>query len=412
MSDTKEKKVISRKKFEALKQQQRRRRRITYTVLGVLAFVLILILGYSFGIYEKLLDAMGIKRDISVTPVLTQIEYEPRGDYVIGAVQDCIILCDENGVTGLDRDGVWKWNVRCTIEKPLMRCGESFVLISEYGGKCIWAFDANGQRFRYDSAVPVIGAFSGDSGASLIVLCRQNDFETSATYLTCNDGILNEVFTRKFGTYHMIAGAQSAYPDFLALSGVYESGGEMTGSVVFMRTRDGEVISTAVTEGQVYPILQYLNKDTLFAANSQSLRLLRRVGTASSDKDVDLEVWSAGGGRLALADAVCADERYCVAAFREENVTESSSTVSSLIYYNKSGKEKHHVEVEGRIEKVLSLGNTVVAYTDRNVYMYNIVGNYIGKQELSSDIRTVSYLDDRNVMVACQDGIYRVSFEG
>ena len=54
----------------------------------------------------------------------------------------------------------------------------------------------------------------------------------------------------------------------------------------------------------------------------------------------------------------------------------------------------------------------MVAYTDRNVYMYNVVGNYIGKQELSSDIRTVSYLDDRNVMVACQDGIYRVSFEG
>ena len=411
MSDTKEKKVINRKKFEELKKQQLRRRRITYTVLGVVGLVLILVLGYSLGIYEKLLDAMGVKRDISVTPVLTQIEYEPRGEYVIGAVNDCIILCDENGVTGLDRDGVWKWNVHCTIENPLMHCGESFVLLSEYGGKCVWAFDGNGQRFRYDSELPIIGAFPGDSGESLIVLCKQSDFETSATYLNCNGGILSEVFTRKFGTYHMITAAQSVYPDFLALSGVYESGGEMTGAVVFMRTRDGEVISTSVTEGQVYPVLEYLNKDTVFAVNSESLRLLRKVGTASSGKDVDKELWSARGGRLTIADAVCVDGQYCVVAFREENVQESSSSVSSLVYYNGGGKEKHRVEVNGRIENVLALGNTVLAYTGRCVYMYNENGNYIGTQELSSEIRTVSYLDSRNVMVACQDGIYRISFE-
>ncbi|MBR5280625.1 MAG: hypothetical protein IKU26_06650 [Clostridia bacterium] len=412
MSSTKEKKVVSRKKFEEIKKQQRRRKRITCTVLGVLALLLILVLGYTLGIYEKMLDAMGIKRDISVTPTLTTIEYAPRGEYVIGAVADSIILCDENGVTGLDRDGVWKWNVHCTIENPLMRCEESFVLLSEYGGKCVWAFDGNGQRFRYDSELPIIGAFAGDSGETLMVLCKQSEFETSATYLTCKDGLLQEVFTRKFGTYHMIAGAQSQNPDFLALSGVYSSGGAMTGAVVFMRTRDGEVISTAVTEGQVYPILTYLNKDTVFAVNGESLRLLRKAGTATSDKDIDKELWSAGGGRLAIADAVCVNGKYCVVAYREENVEESSRTISSLIYYNSAGKEKHRVEVDGRIEHVLSFGNTVLVYTENCVYMYNETGNYIGTQEFSSKIRTVSYLDDRTAMVACQDGLYRVSFEG
>lgn len=411
MSDTKEKKVISRKKFEALKKQQLRRKRITCTVLGVVVLALILVLGYSFGIYEKLLDAIGVKRDISVTPVLTQIEYEPRGEYVVGAVDDCIILCDENGVTGLDRNGVWKWNVNCTIENPLMRCGASFVLLSEYGGKCVWAFDGNGQRFRYDSELPIIGAFSGDAGDSLMILCKQSEFETSATYLNCSGGTLSEVFTRKFGTYHMITAAQSVRPDFLALSGVYASGGEMTGAIVFMRVRDGEVISTSVTEGQVYPVLHYLNQDTVFAVNSQSLRLLRKVGTASSGKDVDRELWSAGGGRLAIADGVCVAGRYCVVAFRDENTAESTSAVSSLIYYNSDGKEKYRVEVNGRIERVLSLDNTVLAYTDRCVYMYNEKGNYIGTQELSSEIRMVSYLDSRTVMVACQDGLYRISFE-
>ena len=412
MSNTKEKKVVSRKQFEEIKRQQRRRKRITCTVLGVVAFLLILVLGYTFGIYEKLLDAMGIRRDISVVPVLTTLECEPRGEYVIGAVADSIILCDENGVTGLDRDGVWKWNVRCTIENPLMRCEDDFVLLSEYGGKCVWAFDGNGQRFRYDSELPIIGAFAGDSGETLIVLCKQSDFETSATYLSCAAGTLREVFTRKFGTYHMIAGAQPQTQDFLALSGVYDPGGEMTGAVVFMRTRDGEVISTAITEGQVYPVLTYLDQETVFAINGESLRLLRKVGTASSDKDVDRELWSAGGGRQAIADGTCVNGKYCVVAFREENMEESSQTVSSLIYYNRAGKEKHRAEVDGRIERVLSLGNTVLVYTENCVYMYNETGNYIGTQEFSSKIRAVSYLDSRTVMVACQDGFYRVSFEG
>ena len=55
MNDTKEKKVISRKKFEALRKQQLRRKRITYTVLGVIGLVLVLVAGYSFGVYEFVL---------------------------------------------------------------------------------------------------------------------------------------------------------------------------------------------------------------------------------------------------------------------------------------------------------------------------------------------------------------------
>ncbi len=412
MSNTKEKKVINKKTFEEMRQRQIRRRRAVFTTVGVFALVLVLVLGYCFGLYERLLDAMGVERDISVEAVATELEYVPRGAYQIGAIEDCIIIYDENGVTGLDRFGGWKWNLSCTAENPVMNCYKDFLLLTDYNGKTVWAFDKDGQRWYYESDEPVVGAFSTDEGDSVMLLCGQEDFETSVTYLTCNKGVLTPVFTRKFGTYHMIAGTRSANKAHLALSGVYSSGGEMTGAVVFLRVRDGEVFSTVVTEGAVYPVVEYLNKDTVFAANTESLRLIKKTGTASQSGDAEKVLWLRGGGRQAIADAACVGGRACVVAFYEENLQESSGSISTLLYYNNSGREKRTVEIDGVARGLVSQGNTVVAYTDREIYMFNERGNRIGSYKFKSDVKTVSYLDEKVVLVACQSGMVCVSFEG
>lgn len=419
MSSTKEKntvpnqkkKAVSRKFLEELRRRQLRRRRIMFTTLGTLVLLLILILCYSFGVYEKLLDAFGVERDISVEPSATEISYVPRGEYVLGAADGCVIVYDENGVTGLDRNGTWKWNVSCSVETPVMNCYGSFLLLSDYNGQTVWAFDGTGQRWRYDSEMPVVGAFASSSGDALMVLCSQEDFETSVTYLTCDGGMLTEVFTRKFGTYYMIAGDRSDNKEQMALSGVYSSGGELTGSVVFMRVRDGEVFSTEVTEGQAYPMLSYLNEEVVFAANAESLRLMRKSGTASQSSDQSKEIWSRNGGRTVIADAICVNGKYCVVAFRDENTQESSSTVSSLVYYNSAGEKKKEIQVEGAVRGVLSSDQTVLVYTDRSVLMFSDDGGYIGTYTVQADIETVAYIDRRNVMVSCQSGMVMVSFE-
>lgn len=411
MNDTKEKQTISKKTFEELRKRQLRRRKIVFTILGAVALVLVLLLLYCFGVYEKFLEAVGIEPDISVDAVVSEIAYAPRGEYLVGAVQDCIIVCDENGVTGLDQTGAWKWNVSCPVTNPVMQCYKDFVLLSDTEGKNLWCFDQYGQRFRHDSQLPIVGAFASETGDSIALLCSQADFETSVTYFTCKDGNLTQIFTRKFGTYHMFAGDRSTDKESIVLSGVYASGGELTGATVFMRVRDGEVFSTVVTQGEAYPLVEFLNNNVVFAANTDSLRLIRRVGTASSKEDMEKVVWSRDGGRMYIADAACVAGKYCVVAYQRDNIEDAGSGNSSLIYYNSVGEVIREVEIKGRLRGVETQGKIVVAYTDRGVHMFNEKGNRIGSYTFESDIKSVSYVGNRAILVVCRDNIWRVSFE-
>lgn len=411
MNDTKEKQAISKKTFEELRKRQLRRRKIVITTLSAVALTLVLILLYCFGVYEKFLEAIGVEPDISVQSIASDISYAPRGEHLVGAVQDCIIICDENGVTGLDEKGNWKWNVSCPVVNPVMQCYKEFVLLSDVEGKTLWCFDKNGQRFRHDSEEPIVGVFASQTGDGFALLCSQTDFETAVTYYTCKDNVLTQIFTRKFGSYHMFAGDRSPNKEAFALSGVYATGSELTGATVFMRIRDGEVFSTVVTQGHVYPLVQYLNNDIVFVANTESLRMIKRLGTASSSKDSEKVIWSRDGGRMSIADIACVAGKRCVVAYQNNNLEDAGSGNSSLIYYNNVGKSVREIEIEGSLQGIETQGKIVVAYTNRGVYMFNEKGNRIGSHLFESDIKSVSYIGDREIVVACLDGIQHVSFE-
>lgn len=411
MGDTKEKKTVSKKTFEALRKRQMRRKKIAITSFCALALALVLVLLYCFGVYEKFLEAIGVEPDISVEAVVSDVSYVPKGESIVGAVQNCIVVCDENGVTGLDKQGAWKWNVSCPVVNPVMQCYDDFIILLDHDGKNVWCFDQNGQRWRYDSDKSILGAFSSDAGDALVLLCSQQDFETSVTYLNYKNGALTETFTRKFGTYHMITGSRSPSKESLVVSGVYASGGELTGAAVFMRVRDGEVFSTVVTQGQAYLYTEYLNNDTVFAANSESLRYLKRVGTASAKQDQEKVLWSRDGGRTSIADVACVDQTRCVVAYKEDNVQETAGAKSSLIYYNSDGSVYRTIHLDGNAQGVETRGRTVTAYTDETVYMFNEKGNRIGSHAFSSKIQSVSYIGNREIIVVCQEGMWRVSFE-
>ncbi len=405
------KKVISRKVLEELRARQLRRRRIVLIAAAGILLTVALILCYSFGVYEQLLDWIGVERDISVTPTATKIAYVPRGTPTVGSTKDCIIIYDENGVTGLTPAGEWKWNVAYSVETPVMKSYASFLLLCDYGNKTILAFDGNGLRWRYDAEMPIVGCFASDVGDHLMVLCSQKDFATSATYFTCDEKEIKEVFTRKFGTYYMIAGAAGKNQAQLALSGVYASGGAVTGAITFLRARDGEVFTTEIADGETYPLVDYLNDDTVFVANPDGLRLMRKSGTASEKSDMNKKLWSRDGGRTAIADMVCVGDEHCVVAFRTENADESTAAKSSLAFYDAAGKTQRNVDIEGSVLGLASRDDTVVAYTANAVYMFNEQGNQIGVHRVSSDIQQVSYMDARNVVLVCGQDTLRISFE-
>ena len=114
---------------------------------------------------------------------------------------------------------------------------------------------------------------------------------------------------------------------------------------------------------------------------------------------------------MSIADIACVAGKRCVVAYQNNNLEDAGSGNSSLIYYNNVGKSVREIEIEGSLQGIETQGKIVVAYTNRGVYMFNEKGNRIGSHLFESDIKSVSYIGDREIVVACLDGIQHVSFE-
>ena len=174
---------------------------------------------FAKGGYEKILDFLGIERNIAVTPTITEVACELKGEPVIAGVGGTIIIYDEQGVTGYGSDGKWKWNEACTLENPVVSyCGGS-VVYTDSGGTAAYAFGPEGILWRYGSEKKLMAVFGGDSG-QICMIHEENEYLSAATIFEYDEKAseLKELFTRKFGSHYMLAGAVSADGRQLALS--------------------------------------------------------------------------------------------------------------------------------------------------------------------------------------------------
>src|SRR5690554_3523534 len=113
---------VASKRIDINYERERRKRlKRTYTVAIVtLIAIAIVLVVYATGGYEKLLSILGLKGDVFVEAKGNIIEYSPKGESVVAAVNGTIIVCDENGVTGLDETGKWKWNSFFEFNNPFI----------------------------------------------------------------------------------------------------------------------------------------------------------------------------------------------------------------------------------------------------------------------------------------------------
>ncbi|PWM20938.1 MAG: hypothetical protein DBX53_07560 [Clostridiales bacterium] len=411
MPDTKEKhekrsKIIPHGEMDKRRAaQKRKRRRLLGLIAAVIAAVLLIVF-FAKGGYEKILDFLGIERNIAVTPTITEVACELKGEPVIAGVGGTIIIYDEQGVTGYGSDGKWKWNEACTLENPVVSyCGGS-VVYTDSGGTAAYAFGPEGILWRYGSEKKLMAVFGGASG-QICMIHEENEYLSAATIFEYDEksSELRELFTRKFGSHYMLAGAVSPDGRQLALSGAYSKGGDAAGIVSFLRMSDGEVF-TSDAEDEIYVKMFYADDGRLFAANSDSVRVLYHSLTASSEEDSDQEIWNRENGRELLADAVLVNGKYLVAALNSEN---SGKTV--VKGYDTAGKERLNFEISGNIIGMHTAGDAVLLYTDRYIYMYNEKGLLIGTQEAGFTIKKAVCTDSRHAAVYGDGRVLSVSFQ-
>lgn len=400
-------KVIKQTEIDARRKEKKTRRNRFYIYLAAALSVTLIIVFFISGGYEKVLDLLGIERDVSVEPKVTKLDTDVREKALIFGINNTLIIYDEHGVTGYAKDGKWKWNFQCDLTEPAVSSCNSFVILYDIGGKAVYAFNADGLVWRFGSEQKIKSVFAGGENCICVMheepeyLCAVSVYNYDAKTMG-----LKEQFKRKFGSHYMLAGAVSQDGKQIAVSGVLSSGSKPKGIVSFLRVSDGEIFSGEDTDGDVYIKSVYSKNGSVFMANSDSLRLLKSSMSVSSDNDVNNKLWDRKNQQEKITGAVLLNGNTCAIAVGSEDY--SKSTVKS---FGENGKQGFNLEITGIIKGIDSYGDGLLVYTEKNIYFYNGNGALIGTQEAGFAIENAVCIGKRNAAVHGEGQVLLVSFE-
>ena len=365
-----------------------------------------LVIFFATGGYEKILDFMGIERDVSVTPTVVSVEAQLKGNVILAGNQGTTIVYDEQGVTGYGTDGKWKWNEKCSVSNPsVFDCGD-FVVVADVGGTAAYAFNKDGQVWKYGSQEKIKSVFG--KGKYVCIIHEEKEYSSAATVYEYDSktSSLKEKFTRKFGSYYMLTGAISNDGKQMVLSGVFSEGGVVSGIISFLRMSDGEIFSNSNTENEAYVKVFYTADNKVFAVNSDSVKVLYKTLSVSTGDDYEKTLWSREGKQEKIIDADIVDGKYCIIAIGSEN-----SVKTTLKGFDSEGKESLNLEIDGNITGVDSVGETFMVYTQKLTHLYNTRGFLIGTAETGFEISKAVCADSRYLGICGEGKLSTASFK-
>lgn len=408
----KEKNVINETKIIDNKEIERRREKVTKNKKKIViislasAALIFIIVFFAVGGYEKILDFLGIERDVSVTPTVLSVEAELKGSTLLAGKNSVAIVYDEQGVTGYGADGKWKWHVESSVSNPTVTdCGD-FAVIADIGGTAAYAFNQNGAVWQFGSGSVIKSVFG--RGKYVCVVHEEKEYLSAATMYEYDSktSTLKELFTRKFGAHYMLTGTISEDCKQMVLSGVYSDSGEARGNISFIRLSDGEIFSNEDTENNIYVKAFFAENNTVFAVNSDSVKVFYKTLSVSSGEDRESEIWSRQNMQSSIIDTTLVGNKYCLIAVGSDHADKSIIKAFDI-----TGKEILNFEVSGNVIGVNSVGDTFALYTDTHVMLYNSKGILIGSVEAGFKIDDAVCTDSRHVVICGEGRLLTVSFE-
>lgn len=409
MPDTKDKrktKVINEKVMEDKRSVAKIKKRRIIIISAAAIAVVLLIIFFATGAYESFLDFLGIERDVSVVPTITEVSAEFRGEIYLSGIGDVSMVYDEQGVTGYDKSGKWIWNEACSVKKPMICKGDDYVIIADLGGTAIYTFNKDGAFWKYGTTNNIISVFC--KGDYVGIIHEENEYLSAVTLLRYDEESksIKENFTRKISNHYMITGAIS--PDFkqIALSGVYSEGGDACGILSFIKISDGETFANEVIEDYVYVKLSYANNNTVFASNSDSVYMIKKELSVSSANDKSEECWNRNKNKGHIIDTEMLNDGSLVAA-----IVGDSPDKSSIKKYDNEGKENMSIEINGSVIGMDSKNENFLVYTNTHVFLYNSKGQLIFSQEAGFEIVDAVCYGEKCIAIYTREKMLSISYE-
>ncbi|MBE7065345.1 MAG: hypothetical protein E7384_06000 [Ruminococcaceae bacterium] len=375
--------------------------------LAVLALtvILVVVLFFVTGIYKNVFEFLGfdVKREYKADGIA--VEFTPHGNYKISGADDTIVIFDENGVTGYDNGGSWKWHNDAKFIDPVLQSYDDFVLIHDPESKIVSAFNSAGIMWSKTFDNKIRNAVAHD-GTGFVSIITDSEEYNSEVYIIDYKNNLKDIFSGKFVDEFVVNVSVSPDCSQFALSGFYPEGEKTAGVIMFLRMNDGEVFSTEVSDG-IYPYAEYLDGDTLIAANSDSLIAVTKTASVDTKKDKITKLWTRESNSDVLLDLdVLINEGFCV-AFGSSDETSGKSMVK---YFNEDCKLSESRSFSERVDFVKAGRDSFLLSSDYSVYFMSKSFSQKSTYGSMSDIEIADFINGEKVLVQMQSRLMIVSF--
>ncbi|MDR0286775.1 MAG: DUF5711 family protein [Clostridiales bacterium] len=394
MAETK--KVIDKREYKK-KQNRRHRLRFFLIVLGIAAVACLVIFFRTENI-----NILSMFNKIKPEGTAEQVGYSIKGAYCAAAFNGEVIVADENGITCIDSQNNWKWNEKIYMDAPVMAVNGSNMVAADIGGTQLCYFGKSGLLWIENFPKGIISVCLGNNGY-VSVVHNEDQYRSAITYLK-PDGDDHVVFTRKNSESYIITSEISEDGSQIAFSSINPETAETSTIVSFMKTDSGEVFSTVSYDGQLTPALNYLKGSELIVAGAEALDYLKKT----SGSDVNNVLWTVGTVNKVFYCGKKFSDKYFIGAFGQEGNTATGET--ELKFFSTSGEGKEGFHFDGKVLGLTVKDGIIAVFSENVLALYNSSGKQLGKYDQADEIKNVSFISDRKLLLSEKQTLQIVSF--
>ena len=386
-------------------------------IIVVIAGLLIIALAFVMINFKDLKNkgVAGFFADIfnpSAEKVLTAVTVDSESQEALAyeAHKNTIVYAGTQGVVGMNLSGEWLWDeTSVSFLKPYIKSAGEYILVADLEGKYVLLFKNNVLVWKVEFPAGVISADINEKGYVAVAYNLENyDGAVAVIKPEANDdGNGKILFTNKINGEYVLSAVLSPNSEQVAVSGMSIEGETITGKISFINVSTGEIFSSINTEGNVFPAGTYTGKIDFMAVNANSLRLICRSHTASSDGDRDTDLWEKYSSYGDIYSFCVMNGQYIiVAAGNDVQGVYSSNTESRIVILDLAGNEVKTLKSSGTIKRVDSKGGIFAVSTDYHTDIYNSEFEKIYEYDTISEISKIIIIDENNFAAVTKKDIH------
>ncbi len=308
-----------------------------------------------------------------------------------------MLVHSKDGIAAYDTEGVQLWNQSYEMQAPLVKNNGSYVAVGDYKGTTLYIIGKKGTMAEVETNLPILALDVSQQGIATVLLQDKD-----VTWLRLYSGkgeLISEVKTTMRNSGYPVAFAIS--PDNIKLGVSYMKAemGKVNTSLAFYnfggvgQNVTDNLVSGYEYEGQVFPLLMYLNESDAIAVGDQRLLLLKGKQKPTLEKEIVYEqelqsVFSCETGFALVFRNLDGDGQY------------------EIKIYDANGEEELTHKIDFEFSDIILDDKKAIIYNETKVLVLGLNGVEKYKGDLGGNIQFLIPADSGDKLLAVfPDGI-------